>query len=402
MRCDVLAQGVVDAAKAANKAGNAWILNTIERVEIITDHRVRIHLRHPDGMFLFRLSMFGAIAPVKYVQSKGIAEFNRHPVGTGPYRFFKWEKGKQIVLKKNPDYWDRQIPYYDTLSFKIIPEDQWISALKDDEVDVVTDIHPDNIAVIQPDSRFKIMKRSVLQGYWVMLRFKGPLANAKVRRALNYAIDKTRMIHRQNGGLGSELASLGKIGEIGRNRKLTPYPYDPAKAKQLLVDSGYGSGFVLQAITIRQAEELSLSLKEDLAAVGVTLNLEIVSRPEWAKRVVVGKIINKPYGGDMAINLVDNPIVNMAFHAGLFLESSSPWSLAVDPIFDKKFQLALHTASFPKHVNALMGLDRYIHDNAMMLFIFQPVRVFAMKKDVRLPGIGINGHIDYFVFSHAR
>ncbi len=210
------------------------------------------------------------------------------------------------------------------------------------------------------------------------------------------------MIRLQNGGLGNALASLGKKGEIGKNSSIKPYDYNPKKAKDMLAKAGYADGFTLKAITIKQAEMLTQSIKEDLKAIGITLDLEVVSRPDWAKRVIVGKITNNPYDGDIAINLVDNPIVNLAFHAGLFLESSSPWSLANDPIFDKKFQLTLHTASFPKHVKALVGLDKYIHDKAMMLFTFQPVRVFAMKKEVELPGIGINGHIDYFIFSHAK
>jgi peptide/nickel transport system substrate-binding protein len=340
------------------------------------------------------------MSKASYINVKGIDAFNRHPVGTGPYRFSEWKKGQYIKLEKNHGYWDKGIPAYDTLQFKILPESKWVEALKNDEVDVVTNIHPDTIGVIESDPDLKVMKRSVLQGYWIMLKFQGPLKKLAVRKALNYAVDKTKMIQVQNGGLGTVLSSLGKSGEIGKNRELSPYPYDPATARKLLASAGYPDGFSLKAITIQQAKDLTESIKEDLDAVGINLELEIVSRPEWAQKVIVGKITGNPYAGDMAINLVDNPIVNMAFHAGLFLESSSPWSLAQDPVFDKRFRIALHTASFPKHVKALMGLDKYIHDNAMMLFTFQPVRVFAMKKDVKLPGIGINGHIDYYIFTH--
>ncbi|OGR10240.1 MAG: hypothetical protein A2097_02375 [Desulfobacula sp. GWF2_41_7] len=389
-------------ANPANKAGNAWILNTIQSVEVLTSHKVRIHLKHPDGMFLFRLSMFGAIVPVQYIKRVGLAEFYKNPMGTGPYKFLKWEKGRQIILKKNSEYWEKEIPNYENLFFKIIPENKWVEALKNNEVDVVTNIHPDDITAIESDGRFKTMRRSVLQGYWIMMRFKGPLADVNVRKAMNFAVDKTKMIRVQNGGLGTALASLGKNGEIGKSDRINPYPYDPAKARALLAAAGYANGFKLKVITIDQAEKLSLSIKEDLSKIGIELDLEIVSRPDWAKKVVVGKMTGAPYDGDMAINLVDNPIVDLAFHAGLFLESSSPWSLAVDPEFNKKFQMSLFTSSFPNHVKALSLLDEYIHEQAMMLFTFQPVSVFAMKKEIQLPGIGVNGHIDYNVFSRAK
>lgn len=127
-----------------------------------------------------------------------------------------------------------------------------------------------------------------------------------------------------------------------------------------------------------------------------------MSRPDFAKRVVVGKITGHPYEGDMAIDLVDNPIIDMSFHAGLFLASSSPWALLNDPAYDKKFLWTQLMADPAQHISALQALDQYIHDQALMLFTIQPVRMFAMKKEVTIPGIGLNGHIDYVVFSEAN
>ncbi|MCP4022475.1 MAG: ABC transporter substrate-binding protein [Desulfobacteraceae bacterium] len=384
------------------KAGNAWILNSIKNVEVLSKYRIRINLNHPDGMFLYRLSMFGSIVPVKYIQEKGLANFLKSPVGTGPFKFVNWEKGKEIVLKKNPDYWQNGIPVYEELIFKIIPEENWVSALKNDQVDVITNLHPELMREINDDGRFKTVQKLVLQGYWVMLKNQGPLADINVRKALNHAVDKNKLIKVQNGNLGIPMVSLGMMDEIGSNRSLKPYGYSPVISEVLLEKAGQKDGFKLKAITVKQAEKLSISIKEDLKKIGVDLELEVVSRPEWAKRVIGGKMANQMYDGDMAINLVDNPIVNLAFHAGLFLASGSPWSLMNDPVFDEKFQQALFQAEHKSHLVALGQLDEYIHDQAMMLFTFQPQRVFAMKKDVMLPGIGLNGHVDYYVFSHAR
>jgi len=384
------------------KAGNSWILSSIKNVEVIDTHHLKINLNHPDGMFLFRLSMFGSIVPVNYIKTNGLAHFMANPIGTGPFIFSSWEKGKQIVLKKNPDYWETGFPIYDELVFKIMPEDQWVDALKKDQVDVVTNVHPNTMADIISDGRFKTMQQLVLQGYWVMLRNQGPLADLNVRKALNHAVDKNKLIKIQNGGIGTPLVSLGKLGETGKNSKLKDFGYSPIIAQILLEKAGFKEGFKLKGLTIKGAEPLALSIKEDLSKVGIDLQLEVVSTLEWAKRVIVGKITGHPYDGDLAINLVDNPIVNLAFHAGLFLASGSPWSLTNDPEFDKRFQTALFQPDEKEHVMQLEQLDKYIHDQAMMLFTFQPQRVFAMKKDVSLPDIGINGHVDYFVFSHAK
>lgn len=384
------------------KAGNAWILNTIKNVEVLDPLHVKINLTNPDGMFLHRLSMFGSIVPVNYIKANSLDHFMANPVGTGPFVFSKWEKGKEIVLKKNPEYWETGFPVYDELIFKIIPEDQSIAALKNGEVDILTNIHPSKMTDITTDGRFKTMQQLVLQGYWVMLRNQGPLADVNVRKALNHAIDKNKLIKLQNGGIGMPLVSLGKLGELGKNATLKDFGYSPVIAQVLLEKAEIKTGLKLKGISIKEAEPLALSIKEDLLKLGIDLELEIVPGLEWVKRVIVGKITGKPYDGDLAINLVDNPIVDLAFHAGLFLASASPWSLTNDPEFDKRFQEALTKPNMTEHVKALEQLDKYIQDQALMLFTFQPQRVFAMKKEIMLPDIGINGHVDYFVFSHAK
>lgn len=385
-----------------NQAGNAWVLGTIKSVEIINPYKVRIKLKHPDGMFLFRLNMFGAIAPPEYIKKVGLDGFLKKPIGTGPFKFVSWTKGKEIVLEKNKNYWKKGVPVLNRLVFKIIPENQWVDALMKNKVDLITNVPPTAMKKVSANKKLKIMKRRVLQGYWVFLGDKGPLEKVKVRKALNYAVNKKNLIKVQGGGLGTPLASLGKIGEIGKNTKLKPYKYSPTVAKKLITEAGYPNGFSLKVLAIHQTKPMMTAIAKDLKKVKVTLNIDYVTRPEWAKQVIVGKITGNPYKGDMVVNVVDNPIINLAFHAGLFLASPSPWSIIHDPKFDKKFQFALFQASLKNHVSSLKSLDKYIHDRAMMLFTFQPVRVFAMKKNVNLPGIGINGHIDYFVFSEAK
>ncbi|MGO9018214.1 MAG: ABC transporter substrate-binding protein [Syntrophobacteraceae bacterium] len=384
------------------KAGNAWIMNTIKEVEIIDPFKVRIKLTHPDGLFLYRLNLFGSIAPPKYIREVGLDGFNKKPVGTGPFKFVSWDKGKEIVLAKNPGYWKEGVPNYDELVFKILPQDKWADALVAGDVDLITDVPPGDISKTEANTNLKTMHRLVLQSYWVLLKNQGPLADVRVRQALNYAVNKDRLIKAQGGGHGAAMASLGMQKEVGQNTELAPYAYDPEKAKSLLAEAGYSNGFTLKAISISEAGPLNATIREDLSKVGVNVDLEAVSRPEWAKKVIVGKMQGTPYPGDMAINLVDNPIVDMAFHAGLFLASPSPWSFLNDPEFDKKFQWALFMASPDKHVPALRTLDQYIHDQALMLFTFQTDRYFAMKKDVTVSNVGLNGHIDYVVFSEAK
>lgn len=386
----------------ATKSGSAWVLGTIAGVSAVNPHTVRVKTKHPDGMLLHRLTMFGLISSKTYVKKVGMAAAKKKPVGTGPFKFSRHMKGKEYVLTANKNYWRKGIPAYDKLVFKIIPEDKWADALLNNEVDIAPNLSGKKGMVVVKNPNLRIQKRLVLQSYWVLLKNKGPLADVRVRKALNMALNKKDLIKFGDGGNGKPQASLGKKGEFGYNDTLKPYPYNPAEAKKLLTEAGFGSGLKLKMIAADITANVAKIIKAQLAKVGVTIDMEVVSRPEWAKRVVVGKITGRPYDGDLAVNLVDNPIINQAFHSGLFLSSQSPWAQLNSPDFDKKFIWALTADNLNEHQSRLKELDKYIYDNALLLFTFQRIRTVGLNKAVELPGISINGHIDFFMLSDIK
>ncbi len=389
-----------------NKAGNAWIFSTIKEVKTDPSNPFEVTFKTsvPDGMFLNRFIMFGSICPPKYIQEKGIDAFHNHPVGTGPFKFEKWEKSKEISLIANKDYWQPGIPRLDRVRFLIIPENKWVTSLEKDEVDFVPNL-AGNLTrklVANGKANVRIIKRLVLAGYWVLLKNSGPLADLKVRKALNHAIDKESLVKFADFGNAKPLASLGKSGEFGANDTLQPYAYDPEKAKALLAQAGYKNGLSLNVLAADTAGSVANILKTNLSAIGVTVNLEIVPRSEVIQRVVVHKILSKTLANyDLVIVLVDNPIYNLAFHAGLFLASQSPWSLLNYPEFDARFKEAIETVDEKQHKKRLEELDRYIHENALMLFTTQKIITAAVKRNFSIDKFDVDGHLDYEILTHA-
>ncbi|MCP4158176.1 MAG: ABC transporter substrate-binding protein [bacterium] len=383
----------------ATKSGTAWVLGTIAKITQVDDFTVKITTKHPDGMLLHRLTMFGLISSKTYTQKVGLEKAKKKPVGTGPFSFVKHIPGKEYILAANKNYWRKGIPGYDKLIFKIVPEKEWADALIKNQVDIAPNLSGKKGLAVVKNPNLKVVKRLVLQSYWVLISDKGPLAKTAVRKALNYALKKTDLIKFGDSGNGKPQASLGKIGEFGYNETLTPYPYDPAKAKQLMAEAGHGGGFTIKLLAADVTANVAKIMRAQLKKIGVTVEVEIVSRPEWAKRVVVGKITGKPYTGDMAMNLVDNPIYNQAFHSGLFLMSKSPWALLNSKEFDDKFIHALTAPNLKEHEKRLKELDKYIYDNALLLFTYQRIRTVGINKKLNLPGISVNGHIGFFMLS---
>lgn len=394
------------ALDPANHCGNAWILGSI--AEIITPagdpYRVLLRTHRPDGMFLYRFSMFGSICPADTFARMGREAWSRNPVGTGPFVLDRWQRGSHIRLVRNPHYWNPDLPKLAAVSFRIIPADHWVDALLAGEVDFLPNLAGNQTELLKSrdEGRAKIMKRLVLSGYWVMLRNRGPLALLEVRQALNLAVNREDLVAFGDQNNAIPLASLGKTHERGAHPHLQPYPYRPDQARILLQKAGFAS-LALKGIASDVAAPIAQILRRQWLDCGVTLNLEIVPRSEWAERVIGSKIRSgQPADYDLAINLVDNPIHHLGFHAGLFLDSRSPWSLLQDGEFDRRYHEAMEQPDEELHWQQMRELDRYIHEQALMVFTTQRIVTAAHDQGLELPHFGLNGHLDYLILSSAR
>tara|TARA_Y100001937_G_scaffold122287_2_gene182730 strand:- start:300302 stop:302980 length:2679 start_codon:yes stop_codon:yes gene_type:complete len=383
-------------------SGTGWIMAGLESVAVVNKYRVLIRSQEPDGMLLNRLTMFGLINSKRYIEKVGLEKALKHPVGTGPFYFVHHRPGEEYLLRRNKHYWRKGIPAARELQIKILPERRWADRLLAGEVDLVPYLSGSKENLLAGSDNVEIQKKLVLQSPWVFLRNQGPLADVRVRKALNHAIDRRALIQSSENGNGEPLASLGLKGSFGANDALTPYEYDLRLARKLMNEAGYSDGFTLRALASDVAEQVARTVREQLATIRVELELEVVSRPKWAERVVVGKVMGNPYEGDMAFNMVDNPIYSMAFHAGLFLSSAGLFSLLNDSDYDALYQETMRKSKKDEHERALMELDKYVHENALMLFTYQQIRTMGVSKEIQVPGIPTNGHVDFFLLSDTR
>src|SRR5881296_4367115 len=119
-------------------------LATLDRIEAPDPYTLLIHTKKPDPLLPARLAFYGGqIVPKKYLESVGNDAFNAKPVGTGPVRFASWVKDDRLTLDANPDYWGGK-PDFDRLIVRSIPETApRVAALLKGEVDVITQLPPD-------------------------------------------------------------------------------------------------------------------------------------------------------------------------------------------------------------------------------------------------------------------
>ena len=133
--------------------------------------------------------------------SRNATEYSQHPVGTGPYKFVRWDKGQRIILEKNADYWGGDKAELDRVSFVFIPEAATrISALKAGEVDMVSSLAPEDAAKVPQ----VITSANAANGTYLRFNVETPpYDNKAFRRALIYAINREGLNEYLWAGQGS-------------------------------------------------------------------------------------------------------------------------------------------------------------------------------------------------------
>lgn len=253
----------LDAFKAPDSKSSlaASLRNNVKSVDVVDAYTVKVTTNGPWGVFPYMLSSLeaneGMVLPKKYVEKVGWAEFGKHPVGTGPWKFVSLEKGVSNTYEANEDYWGK-VPQFKRLKLiQLAEETTRISALRKGEIDAAEISISSKKGVL--DAGLRVIGSS---GAWsrailffgTYLPEAGPLNNEKVRMALSLAVNRQEIADYVYSGeaVPSAMLPVTPIA-IGFDPDLKPYPYDVARARQLLKEAGYENGFSITLYTTNQA-----------------------------------------------------------------------------------------------------------------------------------------------------
>ncbi|MCX7381658.1 MAG: ABC transporter substrate-binding protein [Alphaproteobacteria bacterium] len=297
--------------RARHPKNGAWneMLGSIDSVEIASAEIVLLKLKRPDPTLLPALAMFntGILPKAKYEATPGADDhakakaFAEKTLGTGPFMMTAWTRGQKMIFKRNPHYWGKDkdgvaLPYLDEIEFQIIPDDATrMLKLKAGEVHGSEFIPFSRVKEMQADANLRMeLWPSTAVSYVVLMcketlkgGAKNPLADKKVRQALNYAVNKDAIITITTQGLGKPLqsfmSSVTPLNILGG----PVYKYDPAKAKALLAEAGFAGGFEAKCMILagnqNHTNDLT-AIQQMLGQVGVKLTLEQLDNPSKTAR----------------------------------------------------------------------------------------------------------------------
>lgn len=258
----------------------------IQDVIKLDDYTVKIVLSKPDSPFLSNMAMdFSSILSKEYADAMMKAgspeQLDLKPIGTGPYQFVKYEKDAFIRYAAHPQYW-RGREKLDKLVFAItVDPSVRYARLRAGECQVMAYPLPTDIKSMKKNPLIIVDEQPGLNtAYWAFNLRKPPFDQAKVRQAMNYAINRYALLDVIYQGTGKIATSVIPPAIWDWKGPDSVYEYNPDRAKKLLAEAGYADGFEtdLWAMPVQRpynpnARKMATLMQQDLSKIGVKANI---------------------------------------------------------------------------------------------------------------------------------
>jgi peptide/nickel transport system substrate-binding protein len=226
-----------------NKSPQYGNVRAIKEVKIVNPETIHLITDKPFPLLLERLVFF-PIVPKKHIEKVGPQTFGESAaVGTGPWKLVEWKRGQHIRLEAFDAHW-RGKPPFKHLVFRQIPEvATQVAELKTGGVDIIRNVSADLVPDVKNHPATQVTSAPILRTHYVHLDMRTEPFNKKAaRQAANYAIDREAIVQKMMAGLGRVVPTVVHPAAFGFDPSVTPYPYDPKKAKELLAQAGYPGG----------------------------------------------------------------------------------------------------------------------------------------------------------------
>jgi len=261
--------------------------SSISGLRVANDSTVEITLAEPFAIFPKLLAM-----PVAAIVPSTIpADFGEKPVGTGPWKLSEWKHDDFVRFIRNDAYWGAK-PLQDTLIARIIPEPSTaVAEFESGNVDILYIPEAETRLWEQTEEKKVLLQSApVLRLWYVAINStRGPLADVRVRRAINHAIDTKAILTQLLGGRGRLAAGVIPPALDGSDTTRAPYAHDVAKARQLLAEAGFPNGITVRLWCSQDATQsrVAQAIQGYLKQAGITA--ELVQRESASMREAARK-----------------------------------------------------------------------------------------------------------------
>ena len=386
----VTAEDVKFSFERYRGAASKLMKEKVAAVEVVDANRVRFRLKEPwpDFMTYYGSLTTGAgwIVPRKYLEKVGDDGFKKAPVGAGPYRFVSFTPGVELVLEAHEQYW-RKVPSVKRLVFKSIPDESTrLAMLKRGEADVIYLLQGELAAEARRTSGLTLRPTPIVSTHWLVFADqwdpKSPWADRRVRLAANHAMDRQAVNEAITLGFSRITWSIIPAS-FDYYWQPPAYPYDPARAKQLLVEAGYPRGFDAGDLwcdaAIATMCEAHISY---LQTVGIRVKLRPVERAGFFKSYQEKKLKGLIY-------TITGTFGNAATRIETFVASGGPFVYGGYADIDGLVGEQARELDHKRREAILHRIQQLIHEKAMYAPIWELGFIHAQGPRVAESSLGL-------------
>lgn len=255
-------------------------MSVISKVTAVDNQTVEILLNRPSNNWLYDMTQSGGII----IEPGNLNNMDTKTFGSGPYLLQEWKQNESVTLERNDNYWGENKPYYKTVTFKYyVDSNAMNSAMLAGDLDIVSNVAaPQALSAFDDASKYSVYEgTSTLEVILAFNHENQALSDVKVRKAINYAIDKQGFVDTVWGGKGLILGSMVPPSDPWYEDRSGDYPYDPDQARQLLNEAGYGDGLTLRlrVPTLPYATDGAQYVASQLKEVGISVVVDELEFP---------------------------------------------------------------------------------------------------------------------------
>ena len=365
----------------------------IKSVSKVDENTVKFELNQPDATFISILTMgFASIYSSEYadqlLKAGKQVDLNAKPIGTGPFVLKSYTKDAVIRYDVNPSYWGPK-PKIDRLIYAITP-DATVRAqkVKAGECQIALSPKPQDVTDAKTDKSLAVVQTPAFMTAFVALNTdKKPLDNQKVRAALNMAFDRTTYLKTVFDNTATAAVNPYPPNTWSYNKSVKPWPYDPAKAKNLLAQAGFPNGFST-TIWVRPTGSMlnpnpkagAELLQADFAKIGVKADVKVIEWGELIKEAKLGQhdSLFMGWAGD---NGDPDNFLSPLFSCNA-VKSGINFARFCDADLDKLIADGKATPDQAKRAKAYEVAQQIIHDQALWIPLGYPTAAAITRSDV--------------------
>ncbi len=362
-----------------------------------------IRLKAPFAPMLSLLAMpYCSVVPREVVEHYG-TDFRNHPIGTGPFQFQYWKENVKLVLRRNPLYFERDaqgrpLPYLDAVAVTFIIDKQtvFLEFVKGnlDFMNSLDASYKDEILTrtgqLKEKYAAKIDMVSIPYLNTEYLGFKmdstqGPLADKRVRQAINYGFDRAKMMKYMRNNVGRPgLKGMIPCGIAGYSDSAQyGYCYDPSKARRLLAEAGYPDGKGLPPVTLATTStylDLCKYIQQQLALIGVEVKIDVNPPAALREQIAQGKAAW--FRGSWIADYPDAENYLSLFYSPNFTPEGPNYTHFSSPQFDRLYRQAIAESDRDKRTALYRTMDSLVMDQAPVIVLYYDQILHFTHKNI--------------------